>query len=225
MNKWMRLILLYLGGTLIGLSQLKIMPIVEPLAKHLNVSMTQMSWLTSIFTVSGIFIALPGGILVTKLGAKKLLLIIIGLLAVGNFMGALVTSFPLLLISRVIEGISFSTIIMTSVVLISDWFKDSPHSGTAIGLFMTFPATASMIAMNSFAPLSERFGYFASWYLLGGMSLLMVVVYYFLIDNPQATENDGQKIQGGDFGKWSVIGAFGYWLAYKGAWPSFCTHL
>ena len=182
MNKWIKLALVYLGGTLIGLSQLKIVPIVEPLAKHLNVSLTQMSLLTSIFTVSGIFIALPGGILVTKLGPRKLLLLIIGLLSLGNFIGALVTSFPLLLISRVIEGISFSTITMTAVVLISSWFKDSPQHGTAIGIFTTFPAMASLIAMNSFAPLSERFGYFASWYLIGILALLLVVIYYFTIE-------------------------------------------
>lgn len=184
MNKWMKFFMLYAGGTLIGMSQLKIAPVIRPLSQYLHTSLTQMSLLTSVFTISGIFIAIPGGALVTKIGAKKLLLVIIGLLAVGNFLGTLARSFSLLLMTRVIEGISFSTIVMTAVVLISYWFKDSPHSGTAIGIFTTFPALSSLISMNLFLPLSERFGNFASWYLIGSLSIIMWILYFLFLDAP-----------------------------------------
>ena len=184
MNKWMKFFLLYAGGTLIGMSQLKIAPVINPLSQYLHTSLTQMSLLTSVFTISGIFIAIPGGALVTKIGAKKLLLVIIGLLAVGNFLGTIAGSFSLLLLTRVIEGVSFSTIVMTAVVLISYWFKDSPHSGMAIGIFTTFPASASLISMNLFLPLSERFGHFASWYLIGGLSIIIWILYLLFLDAP-----------------------------------------
>lgn len=184
MNKWMKFFLLYAGGTLIGMSQLKIAPVITPLSQYLHTSLTQMSLLTSVFTISGIFIAIPGGALVTKIGAKNLLLVIIGLLAVGNFLGTIAGSFSLLLVTRIIEGVSFSTIVMTAVVLISYWFKDSSHSGTAIGIFTTFPALASLISMNLFLPLSERFGHFASWYLIGGLSLIMWILYFLFLDAP-----------------------------------------
>ncbi|MDU2215893.1 MFS transporter [Enterococcus avium] len=183
-NKWMKFFLLYAGGTLIGMSQLKIAPVITPLSQYLHTSLTQMSLLTSVFTISGIFIAIPGGALVTKIGAKNLLLVIIGLLAVGIFLGTIAGSFSLLLVTRIIEGVSFSTIVMTAVVLISYWFKDSSHSGTAIGIFTTFPALASLISMNLFLPLSERFGHFASWYLIGGLSLIMWILYFLFLDAP-----------------------------------------
>ncbi|MEG2254953.1 MAG: MFS transporter, partial [Vagococcus sp.] len=75
MNKWLKFTMLYIGAVVVGLSQLKITPIIKPLAEQLQVNMTQMSLLTSVFTISGIFIAIPGGILVSRYGAKKLLLI------------------------------------------------------------------------------------------------------------------------------------------------------
>lgn len=87
MNKWSKFSLLYLAGTLIGMSQLKIAPVVYSLSSYLGVSLTQAALLTSIFTIYGIFIAIPGGVLVTKFGAKKLLLIIMGLLAFRNSLG------------------------------------------------------------------------------------------------------------------------------------------
>lgn len=190
-NKWFKFFLLYLGGTLIGMSQLKIAPVIYPLSRYLHTSLTQMSLLTSVFTISGIFIAIPGGALVTKLGAKLLLLVIIGLLGLGNFLGTIAGTFSMLLVTRVIEGISFSTIVMTAVVLISYWFRDSPYKGTAIGIFTTFPALASLIAMNLFLPLSEKYGHFASWYLIGSLSILLWLLFFFFVDEP--TENSAES--------------------------------
>ncbi|MBV7390725.1 MFS transporter [Enterococcus sp. ALS3] len=193
MNKWMKFFLLYLGGTLIGMSQLKIAPVINPLSQYLHTSLTQMSLLTSVFTISGIFIAIPGGALVTKIGAKKLLLGIIALLAIGNFLGTVAGSFSMLLVTRVIEGISFSTIVMTAVVLISYWFRDSQYSGTAIGIFTTFPALASLISMNLFLSLSEKYGHFASWYLIGGLSVILWILYFFFLDAPKAEDQSVEE--------------------------------
>lgn len=188
MNKWIKYFLLYLGGTIIGMSQLKITPVIKPLSEYLNTSLTQMSLLTSIFTISGIFIAIPGGMLVTKFGAKKLLIIVMSLLALGNVIGIFSSSFSMLLFSRVIEGISFSTIVMIGVVLINYWFKDSPKLGVAIGLFTTFPAAASLISMNIFLPLSEKYGLFFSWYLIGILAVVLTVLYVLFIDGPKEAE-------------------------------------
>ena len=195
MNKWLKFTMLYIGAVVVGLSQLKITPIIKPLAEQLQVNMTQMSLLTSVFTISGIFIAIPGGILVSRYGAKKLLLIVMSCLVLGNVLGILSKSFSLLLVSRVIEGISFSTIVMIAVVLINDWFKDSHYSGTAIGIFTTFPATASLIGMNLFLPLSNRFGIFASSYLLAGLGIFLVISYFFLIEEP-ITEKQDEAVVG-----------------------------
>lgn len=190
MNKWIKFFLLYIGATLIGMSQLKIAPVITPLADYLGVSLTQMSWLTSIFTISGIFIVLPGGALVTKIGAKKLLLVITFLLAAGNFLGTLTSSYQLLLFSRMIEGISFSTIVMTGVVLISYWFKDSKYSATVTGIFTTFPAMASLLSMNLFLPLSQKYGPYASWYLIGSLALIIFILYGLFLDAPEEKEKE-----------------------------------
>lgn len=195
-SRWIKFFLLYVGAVVVGLSQLKITPIIKPLSELLQVNITQMSLLTSVFTISGIFIAIPGGILVSKYGAKRLLLIVMSCLVFGNLLGILSNSFGLLLISRIIEGISFSTIVMIAVVLINDWFKKTDYSGTAIGIFTTFPATASLIGMNLFLPLSNKYGLFASSYLLGSIGLVLIILYYFLVDEPvkeEVTENVGLR--------------------------------
>jgi len=69
-NRWLKFLLLYAGGVLVSLSQLKLVPIQNELGSELGVSLSTVSWLMSIFTVSGIFLAIPGGALVTRFGPK-----------------------------------------------------------------------------------------------------------------------------------------------------------
>ncbi|WP_163651929.1 nitrate/nitrite transporter [Listeria sp. PSOL-1] len=190
MSKWGKFCLLYLGGVIISLSQLKVPPVMNELSATLHVSIADLSWLMSVFTISGIFIALPGGMIVTKIGAKKLLLGITGCLFFGNLIGAFVNHFYLLLVTRVIEGISFSTIVMTGVVLISYWFQDSSKSGTAIGIFTTFSALGSLIAMNIFAPMARMFGTASLWYFMAALSLVIFILFALFTDGPVSQKEE-----------------------------------
>lgn len=173
---------------MISLSQLKVPPVMNELSESLHVSLSSLSWLMSIFTLSGIFIAIPGGMIVSKIGAKKLLLIITGCLVLGNLLGALVSNFYLLLVTRAIEGISFSTIVMIAVVLISYWFKDSKNSGTALGIFTTFSALGSLIGMNIFAPMAQVFGTTSLWYFTAALAFILFLLFLWFIDEPESKD-------------------------------------
>ncbi|MBC1921755.1 MFS transporter [Listeria grayi] len=196
MGRWGKFLLLYAGGVVISLSQLKVPPVIPELAAKFDTSVSALSWLMSIFTVSGIFIALPGGMIVARIGAKKLLLGITACLALGNFLGAVSSNYTVMLISRAVEGISFSTIVMTGVVLISYWFKESDNSGTAIGIFTTFSAAGSLIAMNIFAPMAAQFGLQSLWIFTGCLSLLLFFCFALFLDAPSSKAEGSAGEQG-----------------------------
>ncbi|MEI5988604.1 hypothetical protein A5881_000091 [Enterococcus termitis] len=191
-NRWLKFLLLYVGGVVVSLSQLKLVPIQNELGQDLGVSLSLVSWLMSIFTVSGIFLAIPGGALVTRFGPKKLLVGLMGCLAIGNIWGAFSNNFWSLLISRAIEGISFSMIIMVGIVLINFWFKDG-SSGIATGLWGTFSALGSMLAMNLFKPLAVAYGLHSLWLIIAGLSVLLLCLYLFLLDEPTSRTIAEQK--------------------------------
>lgn len=191
-NRWLKFLLLYAGGVVVSLSQLKLVPIQNELGQDLGVSLSMVSWLMSIFTVSGIFLAIPGGAFVTRFGPKKLLIGLMGCLAIGNLWGAFSTNFWTLLISRAIEGISFSMIIMVGIVLIHFWFKEG-DSGIATGLWGTFSALGSMLAMNLFKPLSQSYGLRALWLIIAGLSLILLCLYLFFLDQPANRSITEQK--------------------------------
>ena len=133
-SKWVNFLLLYLGGVIISLSQLKIIPIQNEIVKMMGFSLSSISWLMSIFTLSGIFLSIPGGRLVTKFGPKKLLVFLMLAIIIGNGIGFISENFILMLFSRLIEGIAFSMIIMVGIVFINEWFKDG-NRGLATGIW------------------------------------------------------------------------------------------
>lgn len=195
-NRWFKFILLYIGGVVVSLSQLKLVPIQNELVQELGISLSLVSWLMSIFTVSGIFLAVPGGALVTRFGPKKLLLALMGFLAIGNLWGAFSTSFWSLLLSRAVEGISFSMIIMVGIVLINFWFKES-HSGIATGLWGTFSALGSMLAMNLFKSIVQQYGLHSLWFLIAVLSLILLFLYLIFLDEPASQViAEGRKKEG-----------------------------
>lgn len=194
-NKWIKFIILYLGATVLSLSQLKIVPIFNELSNAMNISMSQISLLTSIFTFSALFLAIPGGGILNKFGVKKVSVSIMFCLFLGNALGAVSNNYTLLLISRVIEGISFSMIMMVAMVYINYWFRDG-SAGLAIGIFGTFSALASMIGMNVFRPIFLTFGLKSVWISMAIASLIVVAAFYFLLDGPEDSKESKAEEKG-----------------------------
>jgi predicted MFS family arabinose efflux permease len=191
-NKWIKFFILYIGATVLSLSQLKIVPIFNELSSTMNISMSQTSLLTSIFTFSALFLAIPGGGILNKFGVKKVSVFIMVCLFLGNILGAISNSFSLLLISRVIEGISFSMIMMVSMIYINFWFRDG-SAGLAIGIFGTFSALASMIGMNIFRPIYLSTGLKSIWYIMAIASFIIILCYHFLLDGPEESDSNSEE--------------------------------
>lgn len=194
-NKWFKFIILYLGATTLSLSQLKISPIQE----NLGLNLSAYSWLMSVFMVSALFLALPGGSLISKFGAKTMGVVIMICLVLGNILGAFsvtadsVSNYTLLLFSRILEGVSFSMINLIAMVLIGAWFQKG-SSGIAIGIFGTFSATASMVGMNLYLPVFRSFGLPAVWFFTAILAGIAVLGFLFLLDDPrEGTDSDAEQ--------------------------------
>lgn len=182
-NKWLKLLLLYLGGVSVSLSQLKIIPLQNALSSTTGWSFIEISWLLSIFTVSGIFLSIFGGVLVTKYGAKKILILVMICTVVGNMIGYFANNYIVLLLSRIIEGIAFSMIIMVGIVFINEWFRDS-YRGLATGIWGTFAAAGTLIAMNLFLPLANTINLKFPWLLVAITGLILMIFYQMAIKEP-----------------------------------------
>lgn len=115
-----------------------------------------------------------------------------GCLALGNFLGYfMIGNFTLLLITRMIEGISFAMFLMIAMVYIRYWFAKK-GSGTALGIFGVYSALASMIVLT-IVPIVDIEGYRSLWLILGGLSLLVMIIYLFTLEDVKTEKNKFRK--------------------------------
>lgn len=195
-SKWIKFTLLYLGAMLLSVSQMKISPtdLRESLVEMLGITPLELSFYVSIFAFAPVFLAIPGGSLVKRYGAKSISLVIMGALFLGNIIGYASNSFAIMLLARIIEGISFSFIMTTGMVLITNWFKTGGY-GIAVGIFGTFSAFAYAAVIYILPLIYERSGLKSIWLVLAIAALVLGICFWNFFDDPRSSDNTGSSTQ------------------------------
>ncbi|WP_251213163.1 MFS transporter [Adlercreutzia murintestinalis] len=183
--------IMYCASMCVSLSQFKIIPLLGQISEMLGITYAETSWLMSVFTVAGIILAIPAGGLVAKYGPKKVILVVMIAMICGNVMGALcIGSYPLLLISRIIEGCAFAFVCVAGIVFINMWFPDK-NTGLFVGIFMTFASIASVIALNTALPLTMSLGLTSAWWVVAALSVVFTLLFVAIVKEPPAPEGAG----------------------------------
>ncbi len=96
-NPWFRFLILQCCAVTVSVSQLKVSAVMAQVAQGFSISMGAAAGLMSFFTVAGIVLAIPGAALMERMGAKRLLLLLMACLFAGNAVGAVAGAYPLLM--------------------------------------------------------------------------------------------------------------------------------
>lgn len=196
-NPWFRFLILQCCAVTVSVSQLKVSAVMEQVAQGFSISMGAAAGLMSFFTVAGIVLAIPGAALMERMGAKRLLLLLMAYLFAGNAVGAVAGAYPLLMAGRLLEGVAYAMIIMVGIDLINTWF---PHggAGTATGIFNTFAAVGNFITLNGALMVVKRWNVRMLWWIgaaLAAVDLILVLAFIPaekpIPDRSRDRENDG----------------------------------
>ena len=188
--------ILLVSAITVSLSQLKLSPVLGDVAAMLNVDMTKAAMLMSLFTVAGIILSIPGAAVMARTGTKNMLLLLMACLVVGNVLGAMTNNFTVVMLSRIIEGISYALIITVGIDMINKWFTGA-MVGTATGIFNTFAAAANFIGMNASVALYQGTGNLkVLWWSIAILAAVCFVLVFLFVQVPK-TESAGG---GGDTG-------------------------
>lgn len=196
-NPWFRFLILQCCAVTVSVSQLKVSAVMAQVAQGFSISMGAAAGLMSFFTVAGIVLAIPGAALMERMGAKRLLLLLMACLFAGNAVGAVAGAYPLLMAGRLLEGVAYAMIIMVGIDLINTWF---PHggAGTATGIFNTFAAVGNFITLNGALMVVKRWNVRMLWWIgaaLAAVDLILVLAFIPaekpIPDRSRDRENDG----------------------------------
>ncbi|MBI4495076.1 MAG: MFS transporter [Chloroflexi bacterium] len=189
---WVVFTVVVLAATTAPFNQYKVPPLIPVLIDELHLSHVEAGLLMSVFSVTGMVLALPAGVLFRRFGPRRTGIFSVGCTALGSLLGAAAPNGQWLLATRLVEGVGMGMTVVLALATIAAWFPPRER-GLPVGIFsLWFPVgTSAMLVLAP--PIYESFGWRAVWLLGGAAGLVCLVGYALLVDLPQGREQREQR--------------------------------
>jgi len=188
---WFVIFILLLASVAAPLNQFKAPPVMPLLMAAFGLSVGSAGLLMSVFSITGLVLALPAGFIAQKLGYRATGLLAISSVAIGAALGAVSAGVGAMLFSRVVEGVGTSLMAVVAPTVIAVWFA-ADRRGAPMGLWATWVPLGST-AMLLLAPLLAGASDWQRVWWFGCIYAVAVGVLYLLfIRPPQRTTVEGR---------------------------------
>jgi MFS family permease len=177
--------LLQLDGTLITVA-------LPSVARGLHVKGSSTSAVLSAYFAAYALVLLPAGELVDRFGVRRLALSGLAVFAVGALAGALVSSFPALLVARVIQGVGAGLVSPAALAGAVSGFPPE-RRGSALGIWGASAGMSNLLGPLLGGLLTVAFGWRACWWALVPLALLAAAGIVRLVPRLIKGEDDGER--------------------------------
>ncbi len=174
---------LYFGGAVSCINFLKVPPLMPVLIGYFKVDLVSAGLMMSVIGVTGLLLALPAGIFVMRYGIKVVGAIAMACSVAGCLLGAMAHSYPLFLVSRGFDGISFSLLAVVGATCNGVWFPPR-KVGIAMGMSATCVGAGGFPATLLAPLLAQHFGWQSVWWVSGVLSFLALLSVAFFVRMP-----------------------------------------
>lgn len=188
---WVVVALLWVVAFLNYFDRILITSMRDPIVADFNLTDAQFGLLTSVFLWSYGFVSPFGGYLADKYSRKKVIVLSVAIWSLVTLWTGYTTSFPEMLATRLLMGISEACYIPAALALITDYHTGRTRS-LATGLHMCGLYTGLALGgLGGF--IAEYWGWRAGFHVFGAFGVLYsLVLVYGLKDVKKATEeSDG----------------------------------
>jgi MFS family permease len=213
----------------------KLPPAIPVLRNDLGVSLVQGGFLLSLVQLAGMLLGAAVGMLADRLGARRVMLAGLLLLALASGLGAGAPSVALLLITRGLEGLGFLLAVLPAPGLLRRLVHEPKALNTALGFWGAYmplgAATALLLGPMVYAAWGWRLG----WWVLAVLSAVFAwLVWRHVPADPEVAAGcqpqpmpQRLRLTLTSRGPWLVALGFlmysGQWLAVVGFLPTIYT--
>ena len=160
-------------------------PMIPLLKADLDITNTQAGWLMALFFISYTIFQLPSGFLGDRFGPRKALTWGAVISIAGNLIFSQATSFGILSLGQLVNGLGQAMGWTSSLKLIVTWFPRSRRA-TAIGLFATSVTAGSSIGIWLSGLLGDHLGWRSSFIIPPVFMALVVSLFWIKVkDTPR----------------------------------------
>jgi predicted MFS family arabinose efflux permease len=172
--RWRVLLLLFLARCVMGM-QFESIGALGPMLKAEGLDYGQLGILIGAYLAPGFVVALPGGVVVQRLGDRRTVLLCLALMAAGGIV-ELDADWIIRLVGRVLAGTGGVVLTVAATKMIVDRFTGKDLA-TAMAVFVNSWPCGIALALVCLPPVAQAFGSAAASTLVTGLALLTLLVF------------------------------------------------
>ena len=174
-SRWLILGLVHFSVFSFAVTMQMIPPVLGMLVDELGMSHTQAGVLMGLFTLPGIFLALPGGYFADRLGPRIVGICSLILLCAGTLLMIPLKPFYLFF-GRFLAGVGGTIIVIVAPQIITRRFLGK-ELGLAMGIFTTAVPLGTIISFNLLGMAGRSWGILSVFTIAGALSLTALAAY------------------------------------------------
>ncbi|HYO41989.1 MAG TPA: MFS transporter [Candidatus Limnocylindrales bacterium] len=227
-HPWLILGVVLFGSVAAVIAQFAAPPLMPLLMEAFGIDLAQASTLMSVFSVTGLVLALPAGVILGRFGPVVTGVVALGSVVAGSAMGAVAPDYTILLFSRLVQGVGMGLIGVTAPAIVAATFAPE-RRGTPMGIWATWVPLGGLIMYNVAPVLAATGGWQAAWWFAGAVALVagvlwVVVLAAWLPPRPAPGAGPGPiplrtALAGRDI--WLLAAAFGMFAVAMGGFNTF----
>ena len=179
-RRWLILGVLFVARTAMGFQYQTVGSVASMLGTELHVGFAEIGTLIGLYHISGVFLSLPGGLIIRRIGDKNLCAVGLALMASGGVVMSLSDGYGVAFAGRLASGMGATLFNLVLTKMTADWFARREIVLAMAVILSTWPFG---IALGLFTEprIADAFGWRFVMLLAGGiclLSLLLVALCY-----------------------------------------------
>jgi predicted MFS family arabinose efflux permease len=174
-RRWLILVVLFIARTAMGFQYQTVGSIAPFLIGDLRIGFTEIGTLIGLYHISGVFLSLPSGLIIQRMGDKTICASGLAAMALGGLLMAFSGGYALVFTGRLISGMGAILFNLVITKMTADWFARREIVLAMAVILSTWPFG---IALGLFTQprIAGDFGWRAVVLLAGGLCLLSMLL-------------------------------------------------
>lgn len=188
-----RLLILSLAIFSVILSELGIPGILPQLAEEFNIPLVQAANLVGYYALSTAIASIPITKLLMAVNRKKVMLSIFTVYTVANLALALINSYPLALLVRVILGTTIGAF-WPIITYYAMKLAEPQYRGRAVTIANAGSPIAILLGVPLLTTLAERYSWRIEFFIMAGLGFILILLITFFLPSVEGEESEDKKI-------------------------------
>ena len=201
MNPWLIMIIYWFAAVAAPLNMVKVPACPVDLCMTFGIDASGIGYLMSAYTITGIVMGLPAGWMLRKLGVRWASLIALGVSAIGAIGSCFASTFVMLMVFRVFEGIGICVMGAVGITIAHGFFPPEKH-GVSVAIACSYFAGVACIGTPLLSLLCDTQGMHVT-YIFVACYTVFAMLLSLLLKEPPVQEKEPENKRS----MWSVIKA------------------